>query len=104
MRRSLWIRMVVCVGTGAASTVPRLTASAQEAPEEQGVSQESIVSSPQVELSEGSSPGYSQVVDKTRRAASTPHGGGRSARGSISTATPTLTPGRRHPPSPRGSW
>lgn len=46
MRRSLWICMVVCVGAGAASTVRRLTASAQEAPEEQGVSQGSIVSSP----------------------------------------------------------
>ena len=64
MRRSgIGVCLVVCLSAGAASTVPLLTASAQVAPDEQGVSQGSIVSSPQAELSEGPSPGYSQVVD-----------------------------------------
>jgi cell wall-associated NlpC family hydrolase len=59
----MWVCLVVCLSAGAASTVPPLTASAQVAPEAQGVSQGSIATRPQAELSEGPSPGYSQVVD-----------------------------------------
>ena len=62
-RSSIGVFLVGCLGAGAASTFPQLTASAQEAPDEQGVSQGSIVRSPQAELSEGPSPGYSQVID-----------------------------------------
>lgn len=64
MRRSMWVCLVVCAGVGAALTAPLLSASAQEVTsDEQGASQGSIVSSPQAELSEGPSPGYSQLVD-----------------------------------------
>jgi cell wall-associated NlpC family hydrolase len=61
MRRTLWVCLVICVGGGAASTVPMLAASAQVGPGT--VSQGSIADHPYVEVSDGPSPGYSQVVD-----------------------------------------
>ncbi|MDQ3864925.1 MAG: NlpC/P60 family protein [Actinomycetota bacterium] len=61
MRRTLWIWLVVCVGGGVASIVPTLTASAQEGPST--VSQGSIADHPYVQVTDGPSPGYSQVVD-----------------------------------------
>jgi cell wall-associated NlpC family hydrolase len=61
MRRTLWVCLVICVGGGTASIVPILGASAQE--ETGTVSQGSIADHPYFQVTDGPSPGYSQVVD-----------------------------------------
>lgn len=61
MRRTLCVCLVIWVVGGAASTVSMVGASAQE--ESGTVSQGSIVDHPYVRVTDGPSPGYSQVVD-----------------------------------------
>jgi cell wall-associated NlpC family hydrolase len=61
MRRTLCVCVIICVGGGAASIVSMVGASAQEEPGT--VSQGSIADRPYVRVTDGPSPGYSQVVD-----------------------------------------
>jgi cell wall-associated NlpC family hydrolase len=63
MRRLLLASSAVCLTAGLASSVLLLTAAAETGSEAQGVSQGSIATHPYVDVSEGPSPGYSQVVD-----------------------------------------
>jgi hypothetical protein len=59
--------MLVCpailLGAGLASSVAVISAPAEENTQGQGISQGSIATHPYVDVSEGPSPGYSQVVD-----------------------------------------
>ena len=64
MQRPLLASLMVCLATGLVSSASSFGVSA----EEQGpgtISQGSLVDSPQVEVSEGPRPGYSQVVDNS---------------------------------------
>jgi cell wall-associated NlpC family hydrolase len=62
MRHLLLASTAVCLTAGLASSV-LLTAAAETGSGTQGVSQGSIATHPYVDVSEGPSPGYSQVVD-----------------------------------------
>jgi cell wall-associated NlpC family hydrolase len=61
MRRLILASLVACLAAGLASAASPFDASAEEEPG--AVSQGSIVTHPYVDVSEGPSPGYSQIVD-----------------------------------------
>ena len=61
MRRLLLASLTLCVVAGLASTFSPLDASGEEEPET--ISQGSLATHPYVDVSEGPSPGYSQIVD-----------------------------------------
>jgi hypothetical protein len=63
MGRQFLALLAVCLAAGLASTASPFEVAAQEEEESGAISQGSIATHPYVDVSEGPSPGYSQVVD-----------------------------------------